>query len=181
MRANPLTFMTFRKVKKAFFALVANGLRAAPLWDSKLQRFVGKASRFKGRHTRRTQTANAKMSKGLNKLKCNKNNVENKFFFSLAGMLTITDFINILHCYYKSPMVSANTLIACIAIYMIDLIFSFCGNDRPNLTFPFLKRFKCTSWSATRSRHGEVTHFKVNEQYRSTICTPHTCVCVDYH
>lgn len=24
-------------------------------------------------------------------------------------MLTITDFINILHCYYKSPMVSANT------------------------------------------------------------------------
>ncbi|KAM9766755.1 5'-AMP-activated protein kinase subunit gamma-1 isoform 6-T6 [Menidia menidia] len=49
------------KVKKGFFALVANGLRAAPLWDSKLQRFV--------------------------------------------GMLTITDFINILHCYYKSPLV----------------------------------------------------------------------------
>uniref|UniRef100_A0A8D3A1M9 Protein kinase, AMP-activated, gamma 3a non-catalytic subunit n=1 Tax=Scophthalmus maximus TaxID=52904 RepID=A0A8D3A1M9_SCOMX len=48
-------------VTTAFFALVANGLRAAPLWDSKLQRFV--------------------------------------------GMLTITDFINILHCYYKSPLV----------------------------------------------------------------------------
>ncbi|CAB1328056.1 unnamed protein product, partial [Coregonus sp. 'balchen'] len=43
-------------VKKAFFALVANGLRAAPLWDSKTQRFV--------------------------------------------GMLTITDFINILHHVY---------------------------------------------------------------------------------
>ncbi|XP_016533620.1 5'-AMP-activated protein kinase subunit gamma-1 isoform X3 [Poecilia formosa] len=54
-------FDTTLQVKKAFFALVANGLRAAPLWDSKLQRFV--------------------------------------------GMLTITDFINILHCYYKSPMV----------------------------------------------------------------------------
>ncbi|XP_070787017.1 5'-AMP-activated protein kinase subunit gamma-1 isoform X1 [Enoplosus armatus] len=54
-------FDTSLQVKKAFFALVANGLRAAPLWDSKLQRFV--------------------------------------------GMLTITDFINILHCYYKSPMV----------------------------------------------------------------------------
>ncbi|XP_067350029.1 5'-AMP-activated protein kinase subunit gamma-1 isoform X2 [Channa argus] len=54
-------FDTRLQVKKAFFALVANGLRAAPLWDSKLQRFV--------------------------------------------GMLTITDFINILHCYYKSPMV----------------------------------------------------------------------------
>ncbi|XP_026220150.1 5'-AMP-activated protein kinase subunit gamma-1 isoform X4 [Anabas testudineus] len=54
-------FDTTLQVKKAFFALVANGLRAAPLWDSKSQRFV--------------------------------------------GMLTITDFINILHCYYKSPMV----------------------------------------------------------------------------
>ncbi|XP_042368996.1 5'-AMP-activated protein kinase subunit gamma-1 [Plectropomus leopardus] len=54
-------FDTTLQVKKAFYALVANGLRAAPLWDSKIQRFV--------------------------------------------GMLTITDFINILHCYYKSPLV----------------------------------------------------------------------------
>ncbi|XP_023695852.2 5'-AMP-activated protein kinase subunit gamma-1 isoform X2 [Paramormyrops kingsleyae] len=54
-------FDTTLQVKKAFFALVANGLRAAPLWDNKLQCFV--------------------------------------------GMLTITDFINILHRYYKSPMV----------------------------------------------------------------------------
>ncbi|XP_053744221.1 5'-AMP-activated protein kinase subunit gamma-1 isoform X1 [Synchiropus splendidus] len=54
-------FDTTLQVKKAFYALVANGLRAAPLWDSKLQKFV--------------------------------------------GMLTITDFINILHCYYKSPLV----------------------------------------------------------------------------
>uniref|UniRef100_A0A3Q1G1K3 Protein kinase, AMP-activated, gamma 2 non-catalytic subunit a n=1 Tax=Acanthochromis polyacanthus TaxID=80966 RepID=A0A3Q1G1K3_9TELE len=49
------------QVKKAFFALVANGVRAAPLWESKKQSFV--------------------------------------------GMLTITDFINILTRYYKSPMV----------------------------------------------------------------------------
>ncbi|KAM8904102.1 5'-AMP-activated protein kinase subunit gamma-1 isoform 3-T5 [Spinachia spinachia] len=54
-------FDTKLQVKRAFLALVANGLRAAPLWDSKLQRFV--------------------------------------------GMLTITDFINILHYYYRSPMV----------------------------------------------------------------------------
>ncbi|XP_076021557.1 5'-AMP-activated protein kinase subunit gamma-1 [Genypterus blacodes] len=54
-------FDTMLQVKKAFFALVANGVRAAPLWDSRVQRFV--------------------------------------------GMLTITDFINILHCYYRSPMV----------------------------------------------------------------------------
>uniref|UniRef100_A0A4X2LVJ1 5'-AMP-activated protein kinase subunit gamma-1 n=1 Tax=Vombatus ursinus TaxID=29139 RepID=A0A4X2LVJ1_VOMUR len=49
------------QVKKAFFALVTNGVRAAPLWDSKKQSFV--------------------------------------------GMLTITDFINILHRYYKSALV----------------------------------------------------------------------------
>ncbi|XP_076013040.1 5'-AMP-activated protein kinase subunit gamma-3b [Genypterus blacodes] len=54
-------FDTTLQVKKAFFALVANGVRAAPLWDSKLQCFV--------------------------------------------GMLTITDFINILHRYYRSPLV----------------------------------------------------------------------------
>ncbi|XP_031648171.1 5'-AMP-activated protein kinase subunit gamma-1 isoform X12 [Oncorhynchus kisutch] len=59
-------FDTTLQVKKAFFALVANGLRAAPLWDSKTQRFV--------------------------------------------GMLTITDFINILHRYYRSPLVQMNEL-----------------------------------------------------------------------
>ncbi|XP_037135404.1 5'-AMP-activated protein kinase subunit gamma-1 isoform X1 [Syngnathus acus] len=56
-----IIFDTKLQVQKAFFALVANNLRAAPLWDSKLKRFV--------------------------------------------GMLTITDFINIIHCYYKSPLV----------------------------------------------------------------------------
>lgn len=56
-----VVFDTSLQVKKAFFALVANGVWAAPLWESKNQSFV--------------------------------------------GMLTITDFINILHRYYKSPMV----------------------------------------------------------------------------
>uniref|UniRef100_A0A7N9AT51 Protein kinase, AMP-activated, gamma 3a non-catalytic subunit n=1 Tax=Mastacembelus armatus TaxID=205130 RepID=A0A7N9AT51_9TELE len=76
-------FDTKLQVKKAFFALVANGLRAAPLWDSKLQRFV--------------------------------------------GMLTITDFINILHCYYKSPMVqmyenSCSLLLSHLSLF--DAIYS---------------------------------------------------------
>lgn len=56
-----VVFDTALQVKKAFFALVANGVRAAPLWDTEKQSFV--------------------------------------------GMLTITDFIIILHRYYKSPMV----------------------------------------------------------------------------
>uniref|UniRef100_A0A671YXI2 Protein kinase AMP-activated non-catalytic subunit gamma 2 n=1 Tax=Sparus aurata TaxID=8175 RepID=A0A671YXI2_SPAAU len=56
-----VVFDTALQVKKAFFALVANGVRAAPLWDTEKQMFV--------------------------------------------GMLTITDFIIILHRYYKSPMV----------------------------------------------------------------------------
>ncbi|KAM7317596.1 hypothetical protein ACRRTK_023898 [Alexandromys fortis] len=55
-----VVFDTSLQVKKAFFALVTNGVRAAPLWDSKKQSFV--------------------------------------------GMLTITDFINILHRYYKSAL-----------------------------------------------------------------------------
>ncbi|KAG7240432.1 hypothetical protein INR49_027003 [Caranx melampygus] len=33
-------FDTTLQVKKAFFALVANGVRAAPLWDNKLKCFV---------------------------------------------------------------------------------------------------------------------------------------------
>ncbi|PAA81837.1 hypothetical protein BOX15_Mlig021159g1 [Macrostomum lignano] len=53
-------------VKKAFFALVYNGLRAAPVWDSDQQRFV--------------------------------------------GMLTITDFINILHNFYRSALVPMEEL-----------------------------------------------------------------------
>uniref|UniRef100_A0A452HEY0 5'-AMP-activated protein kinase subunit gamma-1 n=1 Tax=Gopherus agassizii TaxID=38772 RepID=A0A452HEY0_9SAUR len=35
--------MSVCRVKKAFFALVTNGVRAAPLWDSKKQSFVGKS------------------------------------------------------------------------------------------------------------------------------------------
>ncbi|GFU22560.1 5'-AMP-activated protein kinase subunit gamma-2 [Trichonephila clavipes] len=57
--AKLVVFDTQLLVKKAFFALVHNGVRAAPLWDSATQSFV--------------------------------------------GMLTITDFINILRTYYKSP------------------------------------------------------------------------------
>ncbi|XP_077129284.1 5'-AMP-activated protein kinase subunit gamma-3 isoform X1 [Ranitomeya variabilis] len=56
-----VVFDTSLQIKKAFLALVANGVRAAPLWDSKQHSFV--------------------------------------------GMLTITDFINILHRYYKAPLV----------------------------------------------------------------------------
>lgn len=37
-----LSYDNFSQVKKAFFALVSNGVRAAPLWDSKKQCFVGK-------------------------------------------------------------------------------------------------------------------------------------------
>ena len=39
--AKLVVFDTELLVKKAFFALVYNGVRAAPLWDSKKQRFVG--------------------------------------------------------------------------------------------------------------------------------------------
>lgn len=61
-----VVFDTRLRVKKAFFALVVNGIRAAPLWDSSNQAFV--------------------------------------------GMLTITDFINILRHHYKSPIVGMDEL-----------------------------------------------------------------------
>ncbi|XP_039264798.2 5'-AMP-activated protein kinase subunit gamma-1-like [Styela clava] len=61
-----VVFDTKLPVKKAFFALVANGLRAAPLWNSERRDFL--------------------------------------------GMLTITDFINILKTYYKSPLVKMHEL-----------------------------------------------------------------------
>uniref|UniRef100_A0A3Q3JUI2 CBS domain-containing protein n=1 Tax=Monopterus albus TaxID=43700 RepID=A0A3Q3JUI2_MONAL len=92
-------FDTTLQVKKAFFALVANGVRAAPLWDSKLQCFV--------------------------------------------GMLTITDFINILHRYYKSPLVQiyeleehkietwrgvCNTAVVCLVPNLFDAIYSLLKN-----------------------------------------------------
>eukprot|EP01136_Pigoraptor_vietnamica_P004834 Opistho-1_new@35623 len=61
-----VVFDTALLVKKAFFALVQNGIRSAPLWDSRLRRFV--------------------------------------------GMITITDFINILRKYYRSPLVTMDEL-----------------------------------------------------------------------
>uniref|UniRef100_A0A3B4H413 CBS domain-containing protein n=1 Tax=Pundamilia nyererei TaxID=303518 RepID=A0A3B4H413_9CICH len=47
-----VVFDTTLQVKKAFFALVANGVRAAPLWESKKQSFVGKIHNRKCIHLR---------------------------------------------------------------------------------------------------------------------------------
>ncbi|KAL4222675.1 5'-AMP-activated protein kinase subunit gamma-2 [Mactra antiquata] len=64
--AKLVIFDTKLNVKKAFFALVYNGVRAAPLWSSAKQDY--------------------------------------------EGMLTITDFISILHKYYTSPNVKMDEL-----------------------------------------------------------------------
>uniref|UniRef100_A0A3P8SA43 Protein kinase AMP-activated non-catalytic subunit gamma 2 n=1 Tax=Amphiprion percula TaxID=161767 RepID=A0A3P8SA43_AMPPE len=77
-----VVFDTALQVKKAFFALVANGVRAAPLWDTEKQSFV--------------------------------------------GMLTITDFIIILHRYYKSPMIS------CFALVYLQATFKPLVNISPD-------------------------------------------------
>ncbi|XP_055327231.1 5'-AMP-activated protein kinase subunit gamma-1-like [Paramacrobiotus metropolitanus] len=61
-----VVFDTQLSVKKAFFALVYNGVRAAPLWDSSRQTFV--------------------------------------------GMLTVTDFISILHKYFRTPSIPMEEL-----------------------------------------------------------------------
>ncbi|XP_068068693.1 5'-AMP-activated protein kinase subunit gamma-1-like isoform X1 [Anomalospiza imberbis] len=81
-----VVFDTSLQVKKAFFALVTNGVRAAPLWDSKKQSFVGE------RGVRGSLGAEGGWQDPPHPA-------------CPPGMLTITDFINILHRYYKSPMV----------------------------------------------------------------------------
>ena len=82
--AKLVIFDTQLLVKKAFFALVYNGVRAAPLWDSKQQRLVSI------RNTSRP---------------CNMLSV-----FRFIGMLTITDFIRILQMNYKSPTLEMEEL-----------------------------------------------------------------------
>ncbi|XP_050780897.1 5'-AMP-activated protein kinase subunit gamma-1 isoform X2 [Gopherus flavomarginatus] len=87
-----VVFDTSLQVKKAFFALVTNGVRAAPLWDSKTQSFVGKSGSGLG--------ARRALGNGLPG-----GSLPLSLALSPIGMLTITDFINILHRYYKSAMV----------------------------------------------------------------------------
>ncbi|XP_042746520.1 5'-AMP-activated protein kinase subunit gamma-3 [Lagopus leucura] len=82
-----VVFDTTLEIKKAFVALVANGVRAAPLWDSKMQAFVGE---FLGSQGNRGTA-----------MGCGQSGQPHVS----AGMLTITDFINILHRYYRSPLV----------------------------------------------------------------------------
>ncbi|XP_050571949.1 5'-AMP-activated protein kinase subunit gamma-1 isoform X2 [Cygnus atratus] len=85
-----VVFDTSLQVKKAFFALVTNGVRAAPLWDSKKQSFVGERV-GRGPHGAAGGWVGASGAPLT--------------LPAPPGMLTITDFINILHRYYKSPMV----------------------------------------------------------------------------
>ncbi|KAG6930231.1 protein kinase, AMP-activated, gamma 3 non-catatlytic subunit, partial [Chelydra serpentina] len=95
-----LVFDTTLQMKKAFLALVANGVRAAPLWDSKQQCFV--------------------------------------------GMLTITDFINILHRYYRSPLVQIyeleeHKIETWREVYLqgsLKPLVSISPDDSPFLTLP---------------------------------------------
>ncbi|XP_064307429.1 5'-AMP-activated protein kinase subunit gamma-3 isoform X4 [Phalacrocorax carbo] len=78
------------EIKKAFVALVANGVRAAPLWDSKTQSFVGECQQCR---LAPSPTCLQGVWALLPAPRVS------------AGMLTITDFINILHRYYRSPLV----------------------------------------------------------------------------
>lgn len=95
------THLLYRQVKKAFFALVANGLRAAPLWDNKLQRFVGKTD------------PDEPVCIIFIFMNCSLSLCLLHFLAIFSGMLTITDFINILHRYYRSPMVGCDPCLLC--------------------------------------------------------------------
>ncbi|KAF6362025.1 protein kinase AMP-activated non-catalytic subunit gamma 3 [Rhinolophus ferrumequinum] len=103
-------FDTTLEIKKAFFALVANGVRAAPLWDSKKQSFV--------------------------------------------GMLTITDFILVLHRYYRSPLRS--TFKAPSSLWSRSLLTTACltpctPSSRTGST-------ACLSWTRSQATFSISSH-----------------------
>uniref|UniRef100_A0A8C2WZQ8 Protein kinase, AMP-activated, gamma 3a non-catalytic subunit n=1 Tax=Cyclopterus lumpus TaxID=8103 RepID=A0A8C2WZQ8_CYCLU len=115
-------FDTKLQVKRAFYALVANGLRAAPLWDSKLQRFV--------------------------------------------GMLTITDFINILHCYYRSPMVRMTELqyrSMNIMRHHYSLIITYTATDLFDAIYSLLK-YKIHRLPVMDPESGNVLHILTHKR-----------------
>lgn len=87
------SWLFWLQVKKAFFALVTNGVRAAPLWDSKKQSFVGRQNFLEQYYWHLVLGRERSFEQCWGILSW------------LLGMLTITDFINILHRYYKSALV----------------------------------------------------------------------------
>ncbi|MBV98228.1 5'-AMP-activated protein kinase subunit gamma-1, partial [Eschrichtius robustus] len=98
-----VVFDTSLQVKKAFFALVTNGIQAAPFWDSKKQ--------------------------------------------GLVGMCTITNFINILHHYYKSALVQIYDLFDAVSslirnkIHRLPVIDPESGNTLYILTHKRILKF----------------------------------------
>ncbi|CAK5009241.1 unnamed protein product [Meloidogyne enterolobii] len=92
-----VVFDTQLPVSKAFFALVYNGVRAAPLWDSSTQEFV--------------------------------------------GMLTITDFIQILHRYYKNDQMEDGVKLEEHKISTWRDIFKSDCSLRPFITVDPTERF----------------------------------------
>ena len=136
MSNSPSTVLPVAQIKKAFFALVANGVRAAPLWDSKKQSFVGEEGPRRGKggpcgailglgsgagpwlggnrlagRPHLWGSCDQLMEKGLGPPPASCHRVQGEPHSSLcpppppAGMLTITDFILVLHRYYRSPLV----------------------------------------------------------------------------
>ena len=115
-------------VKKAFFALVYNGVRAAPLWDSVKQRYFLAFSfisfvTFWNLTTIQVKILITSIENWQKQCRflnghiifsgMSQNVFENLFKSScdrFVGMLTITDFIRILQMNYKSPTLEMEEL-----------------------------------------------------------------------
>lgn len=79
------------------------------------------------------------------------------------GMLTITDFINILHRYYKSPMVRMGHLHGVRPRRDLGSILRLpCTQPRLIPVFLLAPRCRSTSWRSTKSRRGEVRGIAAN-------------------
>lgn len=94
-----VVFDTQLGVKKAFYALVQNGIRSAPLWDSKRQQFVGMLTITGGRGLGSPQAQSWKLwAAGRSSHR------------AAPRRWLPLDFINILRQYYVSPLVAMGEL-----------------------------------------------------------------------
>lgn len=120
------------QVKKAFFALVANGVRAAPLWESKKQSFVGK-------HCGPGEKS------GRRKLTSRKPRYFNRCWFGIQPSKHVTKIKNILFILAEvGPLVNSKHVWAFIEfpfyIYLLFLsIYPLWLSEGSSVPLPFLR------------------------------------------
>ena len=149
-------------MKKAFIALIYNGVRAAPLWDSVQQNYVGEFSTFIFSSLLVLLLTGFKVESSCLSLE----NEQSYLLFPQlltgsflywyicvfcgmlnAGMLTITDFIKILQKYYKHRGVSSHILTyVCTHAILIVIFWWILFVPNPCIHFGLTKTVSYPGW-----------------------------------